>query len=49
MTIQDIQFLGRQGLALQGHEESQNNFIQLMKLSSHDQPVSLLVMKPNQS
>ncbi len=45
--IQDIQFLGQQGLALQGHEESESNFIQLMKLRSHDQPVSLLVLKPN--
>ncbi len=35
-NIQDIQFLGQQGLALQGHEESENNFIQLMKLRSHD-------------
>ena len=45
--IQDIQFLGWQRLVLQGHKGSENNFIQLMKLHSHDQPVSLIVMKPN--
>lgn len=39
--IQTIQFLGQQGLALQGHEEGESNFIQLLKLRSHDQPVSL--------
>lgn len=39
-VIQNIQFLGRQGIALQGHEENESNFIQLLKLRSHDQPVS---------
>ena len=39
--IQCIQFLGHQGLGLQGHEECESNFIQLLKLRSHDQPVSL--------
>ena len=35
--MQFLQFLGRQGLALQGHDEHESNFIQLLKLRSHDQ------------
>ena len=36
--MQNIQFLGRQGLALRGHDGGESNFIQLMKLRTHDQP-----------
>jgi len=40
MTImQNVQFLGRQGLALRGHNDDESNFIQLLKLRSHDQPL----------
>lgn len=38
--LQNIQFFGRQGLALRGHEQNESNFIQLLKLRSHDQPVN---------
>jgi len=37
--LQNIQFLGRQGLALRGHNEKESNFLQLMKLRSLDLPV----------
>lgn len=39
--LQNVQFLGRQGLALRGHEDNESNFIQLMKLRSHDQQVRI--------
>ena len=39
MTIvQNVQHLGRQGLAFRGHNDEESNFIQLLKLRSHDQP-----------
>ena len=40
--LQNLQFLGRQGLALRGHNQDDSNFIQLMKLRSHDQHVSAI-------
>ena len=40
--MQNIQFLGRQGIALRGHNESESNFIQLMRLRCHDQKVRKL-------
>ena len=42
MLIKILQFLGRQGLALRGHNQDDSNFIQLMKLRSHDQHVSAI-------
>ena len=36
--MQNIQFLGRQGLALREHDGGESNFILLMKLRTHDQP-----------
>ena len=37
MTIlQNVQYLGRQGLALRGHNDEESNFTQLLKLRSHD-------------
>ena len=39
MTIlQNVQYLGRQGLTLRGHNDEESNFTQLLKLRSHDQP-----------
>ena len=39
--FQNIQFLGRQGLALHGHNDLESNFIQLYKLcSTHDPSLS---------
>ena len=35
--MQCLQFLGRQGLALRGHNDDESNFVQLLKLRSHDQ------------
>ncbi len=38
MTVmQNVQFLGRQGLSFRGHTDGESNFIQLMELRSHDQ------------
>ena len=37
--------VGRQHPALQGHEESESNFILLLKLRSHDQSVSPILYK----
>lgn len=38
MTVmQNIQFFGRQGLALRGHNDEESNFTQILKLRSHDQ------------
>ena len=34
--LQNIQFLGRQGIALRVHFEEESNFIQLCKLRAHD-------------
>ena len=42
MTIlQNLQLLGRQGLAVRGHDHNESNFIQLLKLRGHDQHVSI--------
>lgn len=30
--IQNLQFLGRQGMAVRGHDDSESNFMQLLKL-----------------
>lgn len=38
IILQNIQHLGRQGLALRGHNDEESNFTQLLKLRSHDQP-----------
>ena len=35
--MQNVRFLGRQGLALRGHNDDESNFTQLLKLSSVDQ------------
>ena len=38
-NLSNIRFLGRQGLALRGHgDESDSNYIQLMKLRAEDDP-----------
>ena len=37
--LQDVQFLGRQGIPLRGHKASDSNIMQLLKLRSHDNPV----------
>ena len=43
MTIlQNIPFLGRQGLAFKGHDDQESKFIQLLKLRSFDQHASVL-------
>ncbi len=38
VILENIQFLGRQGIAFRGHEECEGNFIQLFKLRSKDDP-----------
>ena len=35
-TLQNIRFLGRQGLALGGHDDTESNFVQLLKLRGCD-------------
>ena len=40
LIIQSLKFLGRQGIALRGHNESDSNFIQLLKLRSNDRKVA---------
>ena len=42
-VMQNIQFLGRQGIVLRGHHEAEINFIQLKKLRCHDQKVRRLI------
>ena len=42
IILQNLQFLGRQGIALRGHDQDESNFIQLVKLRSYDQHVSSL-------
>lgn len=44
LILQNLQFLGRQGLALRGHDPNESNFMQLMKLRSHDQHVSTVLI-----
>ena len=36
--LQNIHFLGRQGLALRGHDDTESNFVQLLKLRGCDDP-----------
>ena len=36
--LQNIKFLGHQGIALWGHDDSESNFIQLLKLRECDNP-----------
>ena len=36
--IHSLRFLARQGIALRGHDECENNFIQLLKLRGNDDP-----------
>lgn len=36
--ISAVQFLGRQGVALRGHDDSEGNFAQLLKYKSEDDP-----------
>lgn len=36
--LQNIKFLGRQAIALRGHEDSESNFFQLLKLRECDNP-----------
>lgn len=36
--LQNVRFLGRQGLALRGHDDSESNFVQLMNLRACDDP-----------
>ncbi|KAJ8018695.1 Zinc finger MYM-type protein 1 [Holothuria leucospilota] len=36
--IECLQFLGRQGIPIQGNTEDQSNFIQLLKLRAQDNP-----------
>ena len=38
MHIKNIRFLGRQGIALRGHDDSESNFIQLLNLRACDDP-----------
>ena len=38
MVLENIQYLGRQGIAFRGHDECDGNFIQLFKLGSKDYP-----------
>ncbi len=42
--LQDVQFLGRQGIPLRGHKASDSNFMQLLKLRSHDNPVRKFIL-----
>ena len=42
--MKNLQFLGRHGLALRGHNESESNFIQLLKLRGHDQNVYSILL-----
>ena len=42
IILQNLQFLGRQGIALRGHDQDESNFIQLVKLRRYDQHVSSL-------
>ena len=37
--LQNVKFLGRQGLAFRGHDDSESNFMQLFKLRELDNPV----------
>lgn len=43
--LQNIRFLGRQGLPFRGHEDAESNFIQLVKLREIDNPVLKSWMK----
>ena len=36
--LQNVKFLGRQGIAFRGHEDVESNFIQLFKLRDIDYP-----------
>jgi len=38
--IESLHYLGRQGIALRGHDDYESNFIQLLKLRSCDNKVS---------
>ena len=38
--IESLHYLGRQGIAMRGHYDSESNFIQLLKLRSYDNKVS---------
>ena len=40
--IQNLQFLGRQGIAIQGANDSESNFMQLLLLRSKDDPSIIL-------
>ncbi len=45
MTIIEIvQFLGRQGFAFRGHDNLDSNFMQLVKLRSHDDNVKVALI-----
>lgn len=39
--MESLQFLGRQSIAMRGHDDYESNFIQLLKLRSSDNEVSL--------
>ena len=43
--IQDLQYLGRQGIPIRGHIDAGSNFIQLLKLRSNDQKASIKIIK----
>jgi len=45
--MQNLQCLGRQGIPLRGHNDKESNFIQLLKLRSHDQQVIKLLRDCN--
>ncbi len=37
--ISSVRFLGKQGLALRGHDEEQSNLVQLLRLRAEDNPL----------
>ena len=41
-VVEYLQYLARQGQAMQGDTDDESNFIQLLKLRGKDQPLRLL-------